>query len=116
MEAFIKVFNNLKTDDELFEIHKIFVDKALDFNKGQSGILLNGRIIGKSNFQFFNFTTRESAITYVDDLTLDYLVTLELSHIHGYVEHSALSCGWLEKKLSVMLTKYQFFCIAQGSK
>ena len=50
MEAFIKVFNNLKTDDELFEIHKIFVDKALDFNKGQSGILLNGRIIGKLNF------------------------------------------------------------------
>ena len=70
MEAFIKVFNNLKTDDELFEIHKIFVDKALGFDKGQSGILLNGRIIGKSNFQFFNFTTRESAITYVDDLTL----------------------------------------------
>ena len=50
MEAFIKVFNNLKTDDELFEIHKIFVDKALGFDKGQSGILLNGRIIGKSNF------------------------------------------------------------------
>ena len=50
MEAFIKVFNKLKTDDELFEIHKIFVEKALGFNHGQSGILLNGRIIGKSNF------------------------------------------------------------------
>ena len=27
-----------------------------------------------------------------------------------------LSCGWLEKKVPTMLTKYDFFCIAQGSK
>ena len=46
MEAFIKVFNDLKTDDEMFEIHKIYVEKGLDFNNGQNGILLNGRIIG----------------------------------------------------------------------
>ena len=46
MEAFIKVFNGMDDNDELFEIHQIFVEKALGFAKGQNGILLNGRIIG----------------------------------------------------------------------
>ena len=46
MEAFIKAFNDLKSDDDIFEINKIFVEKALGFAKGQNGILLNGRIIG----------------------------------------------------------------------
>jgi len=46
MEAFIKVFNDLKEDDEMFDIHKIFVEKVLGFTNGQNGILLNGRIIG----------------------------------------------------------------------
>ena len=46
MEAFIKVFNDMDDNDELFEIHQLFVEKALGFAKGQNGILLNGRIIG----------------------------------------------------------------------
>lgn len=47
MEAFVKAFKNVKDNDEVFEIHRIFVDQGLvGFTKGQNGVILNGRIIG----------------------------------------------------------------------
>ena len=44
MEALIKAFSVENSD--VFSIHEIFVKKALNFEPGQNGILLNGRIIG----------------------------------------------------------------------
>ena len=46
MEKFKEAFNKVKENDELFDIHKIFAEKTLNFALGQNGILLNGRIIG----------------------------------------------------------------------
>jgi UDP-glucose:glycoprotein glucosyltransferase len=44
MESFIEAFKNI--DEELFEIHRLFASKALAFDEGSNGVLVNGRIIG----------------------------------------------------------------------
>lgn len=46
MDLFIQKFNALKDDEAVFQIHSLFTEKVLAFEKGQNGVLVNGKTIG----------------------------------------------------------------------
>ena len=67
------------------------------------------------NFTNLKKTQKVSKIRKISKLAL-LLKSLALGSPHQCLITVPLSCGWLGKKVQAKLTKYQFFCIAQGLK